>query len=62
MNDDEILKHSKNILKLIDIDTPNIGEFQLFISALRLKQKIFKTVLFKKRFKTNYARNKYLQL
>ena len=26
MNDDEILKHSKNILKLIDIDTPNIGE------------------------------------
>lgn len=39
MNDDEILKHSKNILKLIDIDTPNIGEVSAVYQCIKTKAK-----------------------
>ena len=39
MNDDEILKHSKNILKLIDIDSPNIGEVSAVYQCIKTKTK-----------------------
>ena len=39
MNDDEILKHSKNILKLIDIDSPNIGEVSAVYQCIKSKTK-----------------------
>ena len=39
MNDDEILKHSKNVLKLIDIDSPNIGEVSAVYQCIKTKTK-----------------------